>query len=559
MVTLQRIFFLAMLLIALPGHAASLQATVDRNTISENDTVQLTLTLRDYDGPINPDLTILEGLFDLLGTHQSSQMSIVNGRIDASKQVQITLAPKQAGTLVIPAIEIGQLQSQPIPLQVVKANRSQTDQIGELKLEAEVDITAPYVQQQVILTVRLIHSINLSEGSLPDPEISGVEIYKLGDDKSYQTQQNGRRLGVIERRYAILPQQSGAIEIPSILFRGRSQARSQGGFGGLFGNPFNQGRQLQTRSEAITLEVKQHPQHNSGIPWLPASAVTLLAEWSTQQSQFRVGEPITRTLTLQAHGLSANQLPELSLPTQGNFKVYPDQPQLTTDTTSQGVLGTRIEKYAVVPTQTGSITLPAINLTWWNSEQNALEVIKIPAETIEVLAATQVSSTSALLPSSSQQTVTTTATDKTALWPWQIAVLLLSLAWLSTLGLLWCQMKRRTEHKAPKSLCSRPEKPSLKAIQHACQANDPNRTRDALLLWSKQRWPQHTPISLIDLAEQLDEPSAQQQLLELDGLLYREHQHWDGAKCWNIISPSLKGDTNTPDIKATQALPGLYD
>ena len=550
-----------LLIIALPLQAASLQATVDRNPISENETVQLTLTLRDYDGPINPDLTALEGLFDILGSQQSSQVSIINGRMDSTKQLQITLAPRQAGTLVIPGIDIGNLQSQPITLQVVKSASQQAGKISEIALEVEVDNSSPYRQQQVILTVRLIHTINLAEGVLPDPEIPGVEIYKLGDDNSYQTVRDGRRFGVIERRYALLPQQSGEVTIPRILFRGHAQERGMGSFGGLF----NQGRQLQARSRPITLNVKPQPQRDSGIPWLPAKSLTLQAEWSPKQPQFRVGEPITRTLTLQALGLSANQLPELSLTPQEGFKVYPDQPQLKTDTHQQGVIGTRIEKYAIVPTKVGEITLPPINLTWWNSEQNKLSMIKLPAETIQVLAAATESNPAVNLstvPSASNSTTSPPimVENNTLLWPWQLATTLFALAWLITLWLWW--------KKTPQPLSSSRQKKvsnngstsaSLSDIANACRHNQPEKTRDALLAWGRTHSPQQPPHSLIELAKQLDQPQAQQALKQLDEALYKEQQNWDGNRCWQAIEGALKKAKNGEQRTDSSKLPGLYD
>lgn len=550
-----------LLIIALPLQAASLQATVDRNPISENETVQLTLTLRDYDGPINPDLTALEGLFDILGSQQSSQVSIINGRMDSTKQLHITLAPRQAGTLVIPGIDIGNLQSQPITLQVVKSGSQQAGQISEIALEVEVDNTTPYRQQQVILTVRLIHAVNLAEGVLPDPEIPGVEIHKLGDDNGYQTVRDGRRFGVIERRYALLPQQSGEVTIPRILFRGRAQERGMGSFGGLF----NQGRQLQARSRPITLNVKPQPQRDSGIPWLPAKSLTLQAEWSPKQPQFRVGEPITRTLTLQALGLSANQLPELSLTPQEGFKVYPDQPQLKTDTHQQGVIGTRIEKYAIVPTKVGEITLPPINLTWWNSEQNRLSVIKLPAEIIQVLAATTESSPNATLSTTPSASNSTTSSpimveNNTLLWPWQLATALFALAWLITLWLWW--------KKTPQPLSSSRQKKvsnngstsaSLSDIANACRHNQPEKTRDALLAWGRTHNPQQPPHSLIELAKQLDQPQAQQALKQLDEALYKEQQNWDGNRCWQAIEEALKKAKNGEQRTDSSKLPGLYD
>lgn len=545
-----------LLITSLSLQAASLQATVERNPISENDTVQLILTLRDYDGPINPDLTALEGLFDILGSQQSSQVSIINGRMDSTKQLHITLAPKQAGRLVIPGIDIGTLQSQPITLQVVKSTNQQAGQIRDIALEVEVDNTAPYRQQQVILTVRLLHTINLAEGVLPDPEIPGVEIYKLGDDNGYQTVRDGRRLGVIERRYALLPQQSGEVTIPSILFRGRAQERGMGSFGGLF----NQGRQLQARSKPITLNIKPQPQRNSGIPWLPAKNLTLQAEWSPKQPPFRVGEPITRTLTLQALGLSANQLPELSLTPQEGFKVYPDQPQLETDSHQQGVIGTRIEKYAIVPTRVGEISLPPINLTWWDSEQNRLSVIKLPAETIQVLAATTESNPAALpLPAANNTESTPTIIDNSTLWPWQLASALLALAWLTTLWLWWKKAPQPAPLDRRKTAgSSSAPRVSLKEIANACRHNQPEKARDALLAWGKTHNPQQPPHTLIELAKQLDQPQAQQALKQLDEILYKENQDWDGNACWQAIEEALKKAKSEYKKTDSSKLPELY-
>ncbi len=558
MVIVRRIFLLVMIFTTPLLQAATLQATVDRNPISENETLQLTLTLRDYDGPINPDLTILEGLFEILGSQQSSQVSIINGRIDSVKQMHITLAPKQAGSVVIPTIEVGNLQSQPITLQVVEASSPQAAQVRELALEVSVDITTPYLQQQVILTVRLMHTINLAEGVLPAPEIAGVEIYKLGDDKQYQTIQEGRRVGVIERRYALLPQQSGKIEIPTILFSGRSQARSMGSFGGLF----NQGRAIQARSKPITLQVKPQPQRDSGIHWLPAMQLTLQEQWSPSQTPFRVGEPITRTLILQAHGLSASQLPELPLEPQAGFKIYPDQPQLETRTDPLGVIGTRVEKYAIVPTQEGRFTLPAITLTWWNSESERLEVARLAEKHIQVLPAQQAMNTITTQPFKPATRETTApslpATSQLQpLWPWQLATALFAFAWLMT---LWLGRKKHPQSKQPSGHNpARSPAISLKTIARACDSNQPQQARDALLLWGKAHHPQHPPRTLPELAQYIAQPQAQSALNQLDRALYTHDTNWDGKACWGAIESALKKAKISDQKSAQQRLPGLYD
>ncbi len=557
MVVVRRIFLLVMIFTTPLLQAATLQATVDRNPISENETLQLTLTLRDYDGPIDPDLTILEGLFDILGSQQSSQVSIINGRMDSVKQLHITLAPKQAGSIIIPALEVGNLQSQPITLQVVEASSPQAEQVRELALEVSVDNRTPYLQQQVILTVRLLHTINLAEGVLPAPEIAGVEIYKLGDDKQYQTVQDGRRVGVIERRYALLPQQSGKIEIPSILFSGRSQARSMGSFGGLF----NQGRAIQTRSKPLTLQVKPQPQRDSGIHWLPATELTLQEQWSPSQTPFRVGEPITRTLTLQAHGLSASQLPELTLEPQAGFKIYPDQPQLETHTSPQGVIGTRVEKYALVPIKEGALTLPAITLTWWNSKSERLEVARLPEKRVQVLPAQQAINTITTQPFKPAPSETAPATPVTtqmqSLWPWQLATALLAFAWLTT---LWLGRRQRPQPKQSSGPNPAPTpKTNLKAIARACDSNQPHQARDALLIWGRAQHPQHPPRTLPELAQYLEPPAAQSALNQLDRAIYTHDKSWDGKACWEAIESALKTGKSRSKKSSNPTLPELYN
>ncbi len=550
-----KVLLIMMLFIALPVQAASLQATIDRNPIGEHETVQLTLTLRDFDGNINPDLSALEGLFDVLGRSQSSQIRYINGSMDSSKTINITLAPKQAGTLVIPSIDVGNLSSQPIALHVRKAGSQAAGQVNELALLVEVDNSSPYLQQQVILTVRLIHSINLAEGILPDPEVIGVEVYKLGDDKSYQSLQNGQQVGIIERRYALLPQQSGEFTIPSIQFRGRLQGRSAGRFGGLFNN---QGRQVQTRSTPIRINVKKQPQGDSGIPWLPAQSLVLQEQWSMQPPQFRVGEPITRTLILQAQGLSATQLPELILSSQPSFKVYPDQAQLESQATEQGITGTRIEKYAIMPTQVGQLTLPAITLPWWNSQSKTMEVVKLPKRIIDVLPA--------IVDNDQQQspiniapvvTNTTTAIAETSnLWPWQLATLLFALAWLSTL-VMWWKKAPGTKYQEKTPTQNRP-RPTLKEISKACHNNQATQARNALLAWGKASQPQHAPRNLIELAQWFEEEAVQQALKHLDASLYTNQNNWDGRACWGVIESALMKNKVVRDQAGINILPSLY-
>jgi len=58
-----------------------------------------------------------------------------------------------------------------------------------------------------------------------------------------------------------------------------------------------------------------------------AEQLVLKQEWSGDNQQMKVGEPLTRTLTLLAKGTTVSQLPELNAAKiDDQLKAYPDQP-----------------------------------------------------------------------------------------------------------------------------------------------------------------------------------------------------------------------------------------
>src|SRR5690606_27246441 len=86
-------------------YAGNLTASVDRDTLALTET--FTLTLR-YDEQINatPDYELLQKDFDILNTRSGTQMSIINGSMEASTEWKIALAPKRIGKLLIPSFNV---------------------------------------------------------------------------------------------------------------------------------------------------------------------------------------------------------------------------------------------------------------------------------------------------------------------------------------------------------------------------------------------------------------------------------------------------------------------
>ncbi len=396
--------------------AAGLEAQVDRSRLAEGESLLLTLS-----GPGDvwgtPDTGPLARDFGVQNQGQGTSTVMSNGRVTTTREWRFLLTPKASGWLTIPAIRVGDLESLPIAVEVLPA--AQAALVGEAppaRLEADLDREQVYVQGQVIYTLRILLRPQVQNASLEDPTAEGVQIERLGEDRVNEVQREGLRFRQIERRYALLPQHSGAIAIhPPVLSAAvpesrasRSQAAGpapSSSFGSgtsafeqIFGRDpfaemdglFQRTRPIQVRGPALTLEVKPQPA-GAPVPWLPAEDLRLAEDWNPDpavaQTQFRVGEPITRTLAITAQGLSAAQLPDLIGAVPPGVKSYPDKPRTETRAEGSTLVAVKEIKQALVPTVAGKLVLPEVRLAWWDTRADRGRVAVLPARTLEILPA----------------------------------------------------------------------------------------------------------------------------------------------------------------------------
>ncbi|NLY57699.1 MAG: protein BatD, partial [Gammaproteobacteria bacterium] len=375
---MMRLLIICLLSLLSPLAQAALEASVDRTRLVEGESLELTLETPSAGRMSELDLTPLAEHFEVQGTRQLSLVSQINGRTTPVTRWVVTLTPLRTGFLVIPPISLGDASSQPISLHVLSAAQAAADQSAQLApvfIDSEVDIETPYVQAQVLLTLRIYHSVSLFDDStLSGLDIPNARVESLGPPRNFERLINGVRHGVIEIRYAIFPQHSGELEIPSQLFsatalqpgsNGRPSARS--------------GRLVQVRSPSITLQVRGIPDsYPENAPWIPAKSLNLMQTWQPDPGiDLFSGEPLTRTLILSADGLNASQLPALQSlsadQTSQQLRQYADQPKLHTDSNDAGMRGVRHDSAALVALEEGSYNLPPIVVHWWNTTEDRLE------------------------------------------------------------------------------------------------------------------------------------------------------------------------------------------
>lgn len=543
------------LLCAAPCWSQTLDAEVDRNTLGEGETLQLILTLRGADNGQSPNIEPLRKDFDVLGTHQTNRIQVVNGRTDSSREWRFVLAPKRTGSLTIPALTLGALHSHPLTVTVRKTSSGASLKDRDVLLEASVDTPSPYVQAQVILTLRLLHAVPLRDAALGKLELADAVVERLGDDVNFQVERNGKQFEGIERRYAVFPQRSGPLTIPPILLTANvpdKRARGVDPFDP-FGDPFNLLQPLQSirvRSNEVVLNVRTSPTSAQGGAWLPATNLTLEESWPTEPPVLRVGEPITRTLTLRAEGLTAAQLPMLEPGDLKGLKIYTDQPNLQTEPGRRGMVGTSQLKWAIVPSQEGKLTLPEIRVPWWNTRSGQMKTAVLPARVLNVLAVANGS-----VPAAAPQTNPATAAESTQVsqadangeggsgpQPWRYVSVALALLWLLT---VWLWVRDRRRHHAASPLPTQPIKHQSRAVartllQQACKRADLAATRDAVLTLAASRWPQDPPRTLAATAAHVD-GVARDALLDLEARLYGNPSgSWNAQTFLKAIGPILE-------------------
>ncbi|PLX79835.1 MAG: hypothetical protein C0616_10065 [Desulfuromonas sp.] len=548
------------------GFAAKVTASAERDRVVDGESFQLDLKVEGgAEGDAN--LEALEAEFEILGRSQSSQMKFVNGDFSRSFVLSLTLMPRNIGVRQVPSICFGQDCSQPLKITVLPAgsntgNRGAQD---DLLLEVEVEPETVYVQGQILLTVTLLSRIDLLQAGLSEPQVEGVEtvVQRLGDDRQTQVMRNGFRYQGIERRYALFPQQSGALRIAPFQFDGQVADGRQRRFD-LFPRG---GRQVRRHSRPIDVRVDPAPDSAANRSWLPALELELADDWQGKTQEMTVGEPLTRTLSLRATGLPSAQLPQVDFDVPSQFKTYPDQPLRKDFSSDAGIVGSLEQKLALVPTHPGEYELPEIRIDWWDVSSRRWRTVTAASVSVEVRAVAETK------PSSSEPVadepvefaeksqVGETGTPQTmkpvtrdpGVWPW--LTLLVGLGWLGTLFLLLKARRGNSPVEPSDDDAYVQEKQAYRDLQQVLKNGNPQRIRAALQKYIKTTTTGGENLSLEQFAARAGDP-LRHELETLDASLYgKEKPVMDPRRLERAIE---QWRTTGARERTRDELPGLY-
>ena len=201
----------------------SLTATIDRNSLTLNDRLQLTLTIHGTQDTSPPSFPSIDGFTLLFGPKISAQTNIINGVVSVSKGYTYVLQPAAKGRFTIgpSAVEYkGKVySSSPVTVEVVGAassSGSQTPDLGKLVfVELRTDKNEAYIYEQVVLSFRFYFQKGLPVADIDyvAPSTKNFMEEKLGDQRQYEEIRDGIAYNVLELRTALFPMVSGDLVV----------------------------------------------------------------------------------------------------------------------------------------------------------------------------------------------------------------------------------------------------------------------------------------------------------------------------------------------------------
>ncbi len=365
-------------LVALPASAAT-SAVASHTSITADET--LSLTIETDQSRAQPDLSALAQDFVILRSDSGRQFNFNNGRVSFSQRFRIELRPRRSGQIVIAPITVGNEQTAPITITVsgtAPAAPIETgDDRGPVFVETELSDASAYVQQTLGLTLRLYYARTLFSGELRQPAPEGASLTPFGSDSRAMRVVNGRQYRVVERRYLLVPERSGVLQLPAAEFQGEGEGS---GWGGLLGDSRETFR---ARSQPRQITVKPIPD-GAAMPWLPARQLRMRINQAP--GRMRVGQASDIVVELQGDGLMGAQLPALEMQADGSAQIFTEPAKPVEDFIDGQPRATFSQRFSVVPGKEGTLVLNMQPLDWWQTGSDSAQQARLAPIRVEVQA-----------------------------------------------------------------------------------------------------------------------------------------------------------------------------
>lgn len=209
---------------------------------------------------------------------------------------------------------------------------------------------------------------------LPELKLEGARVIAPAGQAEHLNQTlDGQSYSGMRYRYLISPNVAGDFEMPALEVRA---------------TPGQASAQMIARSHPLQFSAARPPGFAPGEVPLVASGVRLNQNIINSAIPLKVGDTLTRQLTLQADNALPLALPVPALGEGAGLSSYPQTPQVSNMDDGRGNFlgGQRIDSIRYRIDTAGAHTLPAIAVKWWDSTTRQIRTAEVPAVTFEAAA-----------------------------------------------------------------------------------------------------------------------------------------------------------------------------
>ncbi len=367
----------------------SLTATIDRNSLTLNDRLQLTLTIHGTQDTALPSFPSIDGFTLLFGPKISAETSIINGVVSVSKGYTYVLQPAAKGKFTIGPSTVeykGKVYtSSPVTVEVVDTAASSGSQAPDISklvfVELRTDKNEAYIYEQVILSFRFYFQKGLPVADIDyvSPGTKNFMEEKLGDQRQYEEIRDGIVYNVLELRTALFPMVSGELPISparlkcNLIIQQRREQRDSpvdSIFSDTFFDDFFGRGQKRYPVERTTgsITVKVHPLPEEGKPKEFNGAVgTYNMDASIKTQHVKVGDPITISMSVYGEGnIQTINEPLLALNNEKDFKLYPAESNTQITNQEELIRGRKVFSKVIEPQKADLKSTPAIVFSFFD-------------------------------------------------------------------------------------------------------------------------------------------------------------------------------------------------
>jgi hypothetical protein len=375
------------------GQNITVAAEVTPKIISLNETATLRVTVSANQqlGNIGPPKLKALPEFNVSYGGASSQYNLTSNQLSVSVTWTYVLRPKKVGQFMVSPVQISHSNktytTDPISIKVLPKSKK-LSQSGSTqntfsdafsnsthKVEASVDNSRPYVNEQIIYTFRYFYTDRIPSFDSPkytQPSLRQFWTTELERKRAQRQVIDGTLYWIEEIQVGLFPITAGRVTIepaklslPLSTGRGRPQSSNL-----LITNP--------VEVAVRPLPEKRKPTNFAGT----VGQYQIHAQ--TDRQIIEAGDGFTLRVQVSGTG-NIKTVPAPTVPTLPNMAIYDPQITDAIGIVDSKVRGSRTYEYVIIPSKEGDWTIPAIDYPYFNPQTGSYQVARTVPITINVI------------------------------------------------------------------------------------------------------------------------------------------------------------------------------